>query len=50
MLTGYKWHMNGAEFKEFKSNIEDYVDAYFKKAGDDTMLLDYKSVAIEDLI
>lgn len=50
MLTGYKWHMNGAEFREFKYGIEAYADDYLEKRGYDIKYAGYKTVPIEELI
>ncbi|MCI8491357.1 MAG: relaxase/mobilization nuclease domain-containing protein [Lachnospiraceae bacterium] len=50
MLNGYKWHMNGMEFKEFKKNIEDYADACLKQEGYDFSWTDYKVATMEELV
>ena len=50
MLTGYKWHMNGAEFREFKNGIETYADDYLEKRGYDIKYADYKTVKMSELL
>ncbi len=49
MLTGYKWHMNGAEFREFKNKMENYADDYLKKKGHREPYGDFEDVAISEL-
>ena len=49
MLTGYKWHMNSAEFREFKNNMEKYADDYLKKEGHSEPYGDFEDVAISEL-
>ena len=50
ILTGYKWHMSGTEFREFKNNIESYVDDYFERKGYDVKYADYEVVTMERLL